>query len=595
MADMTPAEYQAALSALRAKGVAVQEASPAASNTKTLPSSGDIGSAIMQIPTALPSGIASGLIRAGSGAAQGLLDLGTAMGIVPPGTTEKATGFADQMIDFNRRAFGTTPAGEFIGQIAPSLMVGPEEVGQGLLGQAMKGAISGGVGAATGRQDAPDVGTRLSDRALETGIAAGGGLALGMLGGQATKMAGASDITKGIKSLEQTAATDPLLAPARKAIVKQVDKLRGEYTKRATALLGEGDKFGAVLDTQDVSNLSDFLSKARVTDPQVKAILQGVESSLLPPIKLGNVVLGSATSQIGNRYSALKKASESLNGLLEQDLSKGDAAAVQFFQHNIDTALGKFEANNPSLGKRVKALTNYYDNGLGKLSKTAVQDVLNAPDDQKMAATALATVIKGKPEDAKLLLDVFGEPLKRHVENAAITTALDQAEKATGAIDPVRFTKFFDDNPRVKAFLGDTSKDTIDGVKNLISDINLRRGSVPQSTATSVMENPWTARAGLIGTGLLAGRGNYPEAIAGMVSTFGMRPLGLAIRNALDSDYGRALAAAAANAKPGSPRIGRIMNVLLTKFGPGATGNELVDMFNQRGPFGAANGSSPQQ
>jgi hypothetical protein len=302
----------------------------------------------------------------------------------------------------------------------------------------------------------------------------------------------------------------------------------------------------------------------------------------MPPVRLGNIQFGPS-NVVGNRYSQLKKMSERIDAYLQgQGANQQGREMLEGIQVTIDSSLESLERSNPTVKKAIKASSTYFEKNLRKPTNPLVQEILNTPDDVEMGKKALSAVLTGKASDRQMMLDVFGEPLKKHVEIAAGKVALESAvDKTSGVIDPVALVAWFRDNPQIGRFVGADMKKELDGIVNLITDNAYRKGFVAPSKALKVLESPMIGRAGALEAVVSAARGS---AAGGAVSALMllMNPMAQAMGRALNSPYGKALAAAAADVRPGTPKLGRMSNLFFSKFGPAVVGNELTDVMATR-------------
>ena len=182
------------------------------------------------------------------------------------------------------------------------------------------------------------------------------------------------------------------------------------------------------------------------------------------------------------------------------------------------------------------------------------------------------------PDVVRRFLETGDESLRDAARDAAWDArdaawdAMDAAwDKNSGQIDAVKFAAFFDDKPGLKPFMTASTQKHIDGLKKLFTESALRAGEAPKvSMPGSHSSHPIMAALG-IGSVLAGHVGRGMTEIAGAL---GAAPAFKLVERLMNDSFGRNLLAAAAVAKPGSPRMGRIMQTVATKFLPIAAGQE---------------------
>jgi len=577
---MTPEEYKKRLNAIQAAPTGAETTTQGLTEAETKAPTVPLAQRLLRAGSGIGGAIGAGGLDILGGAATAGADVLESLNILPPGSGSRQAEVAKEERQRLRSATGASdyPVVEALSSMAP-YMLAPELRG-GAVAQMIRGGLVGGGTTFLSPIEGEGLQDRMRNRLILSGIGTAVGAGSAGLGAKGTQASGAREIQAGLKRVQDLSSMDPLLAPQRQAIVAGVNKMRKTFIDKSRRAMQLADDAGEPIDAQGKMDIVSAIGQgAAKSDAKSLALAKDIESQLLPPVRLGNIQFGPS-SVVGNRYSALKEMSKRLEARLEgTEPNATGRTMLEMLAAKIDTSLDAFERANPLVSKAMKATQSYYDKSLGKFDNPVVQDILRTPDDIEMGKKALATVLSGRPQDRKVMLEVFGEPLKKHVEIAAAKTALASSVDAnSGVLDPVAMVRWFKDNPQLDKFLGPDMRKELDGIANLMTDSAMRKGFVAPSKAMKALESPYVARAGAWAAGLSALK-ESPTGIAAGVGAMFIPAAAQAVERILNSPFGKAMAAAAADVRPGTPKMGRIANLLFSRFGPAATGNELVDQF----------------
>ena len=151
------------------------------------------------------------------------------------------------------------------------------------------------------------------------------------------------------------------------------------------------------------------------------------------------------------------------------------------------------------------------------------------------------------------------------VEGAVVKKAMDHAfDTATQQIDPVKFLKFISDAPNAKLFFTPDTEKALKGLSQMFKETSLRAGKSP----TLDYKIPKQAQY-LAGLAAIIGLPYHPAQMVGALGAAALvGPAFKKVESLLTDNFGRSLLVAAADAKPGSPRMARILQVINRRFLP---------------------------
>ena len=594
-----------------------------------LPPERSLGRAIFEAPGDFASGAMKGIVKSVGGLAQFAADeVGPAgMGDAITRGIKHITGAMDHAATVEPAApfTGSSPfvtatpnaaldtAGDIVGQLLPYALAPGTGVVRGasvparFAVEAAKGAAAG----AASYQSADKAIDRSSDRL----VAGAEGAALGGIGAgfaaTANKFLNNKSIEKGLDVVKKYIGdSDPALRGVRADVRKPLDKATATFEQKSLDLARHADAIGPVplSDMEDhlraVADKVNDLEKVSEssTHGKLRGILEKIAPEFVEPgeiqtaggktaVRVGpgkyhvqgsaNPLTGPANKQLLDAYkrknpltasyTQLKSASETLDDVIEKGKANPTLrAAASDLRQSINSKLDDFET--PGLKAATSKFSKWKEKNYDPLLHDDLKPVFSASGPVERANAVLDIALGDKVPVAEKAAELVGPTGRDAVLRGSLKKAMDAAwDKNSGQIDAVKFAAFFDDKPGLKPFMTASTQKHIDGLKKLFTESALRAGEAPKvSMPGSHSSHPIMAALG-IGSVLAGHVGRGMTEIAGAV---GAAPAFRLVERLMNDSFGRNLLAAAAVAKPGSPRMGRIMQTVATKFLPIAAGQE---------------------
>lgn len=540
---------------------------------------------------------AKGLLRAGAGVGQFLMDQ---LGSFSP-TLEKA---ADAVSGHIKEGLGglekvsptTSPVGEALGEMIPTMAVAPTS----LVGGALAGAATG----ASRLRSEPTVDERQEGRGMDALLGAGiGGVAapVSTLVGKIANSRAVRDTLNKIK--DNYEELDPAITKARGTLNQLVDRLMDRHRDLSTAALRSGDAQGNILFNDigpKLKELTDSPKTMLAPDRRATAILDRVQKTLIPEQKLpDDLKFGAVTysRDAGNRYvskngqvlhqkivdaylkdqgvqlapdikySQVRSAIDEMDDYLGKTrVPKNPAAvAVKDARALLQKKLDDFETPSTQ-ALRTKA-TRFYDKNVAQYDDPVIKDLLAETDPLARANKALEVALGRDPKKAEVVAKLVGNKGQEAVRQGMIKKGLDAAyDQRTDTLDGMRFVRFFEDKPGYGPFQNAESDRIIKGVKNFLDQDKLAR---PVSGAEPSLGHPGALWGWLTAAHQLI-HGNIPGAVVAASTPYIVRGSFRTIRRMMGDAFGRHLLKVASTAVPGSNRMAQISQQAMRRFGPAA-------------------------
>lgn len=549
--------------------------------------------------------VARGVLKAGAGLLQTGADVAGAVGAIPPAVGNRLTDFVNAIMPEAK-----TPkekAGEFIGEAAPFVAAAPESVA----GMAAVGGLAG----ATQFQPQRSQGDRLVERgAAGIGGAATAG-ALGAAGDFATKVMNSKEVGKLVSKVQQAYnENDPAIAAQRGTLNQLVDRLQNRYSGLGQQTVAAGDRLGPInmSDTeQKLRDIADSTGKMLAPDKKGVSILDNAVDVLAPERKLPDkiTVMGqdffrdptgqyltknkvqalpqrivdAALKDRGInpapdiRFSHMQQSIEEMNQYLK-DAKNPNNPATKAVRDARDLLQKKLDAfKTPEVKKLEKKATTFYEKNLAKYDDPTIKDILDTQDPLDRANKAIKVALGDDAKAGQTVADLVGPKGQEAVRQGVISRALASSADKKGEIDATKFVNFFDKKGGFDAFQNADSKLTIDGIKNLLKEDALARG---ESSAPSI-GHPSGQWGWFLGFTRLM-EGDIKGAGAATAGAMLVRPTVEFFNRAMKDRFGRNLLAASAKAVPGTPRAGRILQQLVTRFAPATAGTAAGQVAGQQ-------------
>lgn len=500
--------------------------------------------------------------------------------------------------------------GEFVGQILPFVMQ-PETA---LFSKAtiparlMAGALQGATVGAADLQDGASLGDRMLGRAEG---AIGGGLlggTIGAIGGTITKKVNESGLRQGMNTIrEWLDDTDPALRGVKAKINVPLLKTQAEFEQRSVDLARHQDLLGPIPlkdeegfletianKTTSLKDISEDSLNGRVRkvlekiapqfiEPETIASRNGITYERIGPGKYQlqgteQVLPSAATKQLLEAakrkrpleasYTQIKSAVETLDEQITKSKSSDDAGMRATTLELRNTLQSKLDAwETPGLRKQTTDLTRWRERNYEPLRDAALKPVFEATDEVARANAVLKLALGDNESAAAKAAKLIGTQGREAVFRGAVKKAMNGAmDTETGQLDAARFAKFFEDKSGLKPYFDSKSEGLINGMRNLMTDSALRKGESPKVNLTHGRLARWgTGAAMLPGFGAMA-MGHVGSGVAEMSAVLGAGAVFKGVEHLLNDTFGRNLLAAAAKAKPGSPRMGRISQTITQRF-----------------------------
>jgi hypothetical protein len=502
-------------------------------------------------------------------------------------------------------------AAEFVGQMLPYVMF-PESAAAkaaSVPARLLRSATMGGVAGGTSFQEGKTASERNEGRIESAAVGATLGPAATLAGAGLVEVSHSRALTKGINTIKNWVnESDPALREVRVNLNEPVAKAKAELEQRSLDLARYEDHLGPIPLKDEEGFLRTLSDKAAslkgiVSDPLLKSVqdmlgkiapqfveppvikgskgfeyvrikpgvyqLQGAKNPL--PKVANDALLDSyrRKNPLTTTFTSVKAAVESLDEALSKsktsDTSSIRATAIEL----RDSLKDKLEQwSTPQLTRLHNDFNVWREQHYEPLMADALKPVLEAPD-AVTRANALLKIGLGKEAGvARTAAGLVGEKGREAVFRGATKKALDASWDAeTGQHDAAKFAAFFRDKEGLKPFMDEKTKTLVRGLENYLSDKALRTGVAPKFKVPRFERHALSYFPGL--TAMVSGR--IKEGLTEMAAVAASRPLFAVTEHLLNDTFGRNLLAAAAVAKPGSPRMGRIAQTIATRFaGPAA-------------------------
>ena len=276
-------------------------------------------------------------------------------------------------------------------------------------------------------------------------------------------------------------------------------------------------------------------SRYEIKPRDLKYTVERLDEYLRPKLK----GVGGQTAKLGEEDRYLSD----LKGQLDGILARTETPKIVRLQQRADAYYAE-------------RLKPYEDT---RLREWAVSDPL------KKAQLPVDVALGEDSHFAKKVADQLGVRGRAAVEGAVVKKAMDHAfDPATQQIDSVKFLKFISDAPNAKLFFTPDTTEALKGLSQMFRETNLRAGKSP----TLDYKVPRQAQY-LAGLAAIVGLPYHPAQMVGALGAAALvGPVFKKVESLLTDSFGRSLLVAAANAKPGSPRMARILRTINRRFLP---------------------------
>lgn len=539
------------------------------------------------------AGAYEGMVKAVTGPIQFSLDA------IAPEVGTKFTEFMNRQLQKTEKIYGGNTAfnvGEIGGNILPTLAV-PAAGAAGAASALGRVASAGGLGfvlGSSGYHESLDPGQREAGRALGGGLgavtAAPVQLTAEAISRSLNKLANSSALKKGMAAFQEKAAsTDPVDTKLGEVVAKNVGKVNSKYTtmlEKENAYAGKikGNVSGADI-SQELQPLQDKLNTGIDRNGKVRTILKNLIEQTKPkemPLpadieRLGPNAKAQAMKilQLDKKdnlvpYSSLRTWSDQLDDILKSKGQQGytdpQLGLLREAKGIVDGRIKEVQKGSPELQKLFRQTKKYKETTVDRWRDPEFKALFDGtPAERLQGAVEIAN-----SSDAGIVQQL-GKMLDKNsraqVQSGLVKDALIKATKGPGnAPDPGAFIRYFN-RSSLQPLMDPETTTLLGGMKNLMTQSALESDKVSKITGVAGRAARMTEHGLTIG-GLwhLMRTGD----VRGSALLFGGNVMAHVIHSSFDkmlqSASGRALLAASARAKPGSPRMARLADTIAENF-----------------------------